>query len=176
MIIVGVDPGLQRTGYGVIRCRSRANISPGQRRSFSGGPEGVQLLEAGVIRSSARESMPARLRAIYRGIAGVTADFKPDVLVLEELYSHYAHPRTAILMAHARGVIALAAAEAGIAVVGYAARSVKKAVTGTGAAQKIQVQRMVQRALRLPQTPQPHDVADALALAITHWHETAGRL
>jgi crossover junction endodeoxyribonuclease RuvC len=91
-------------------------------------------------------------------------------MALEELYSHYEHPRTSILMGHARGVICLAAAEAGIEVVPYSATQLKKLLTGSGRASKLQMQRAIRNELRLAELPEPADVADALALALCHFY------
>jgi crossover junction endodeoxyribonuclease RuvC len=93
---------------------------------------------------------------------------KPEVLAIEELYSHYERPTTAILMGHARGVIVLAAAEAGIPVVNYRATQIKKTITGNGHAAKWQMQEAIKRELNLPSLPEPPDVADALAIALCH--------
>jgi crossover junction endodeoxyribonuclease RuvC len=151
--VVGVDPGLNVTGYGVLEFR-------GQR---------VHVCEAGVIRSGSG-SLAARLRAIYRGMREVLEAFTPQTLALEELYAHYERPTTAILMGHARGVICLAAEESGLPVASYAATRVKKVLTGSGRAGKGQVQLAVQRELGLATLPQPPDVADALAIALCHWY------
>lgn len=113
--------------------------------------------------------MPERIREIYDGISEVLASLKPEVLALEKLYSHYDRPTTAILMGHARGVICLAAAEAGIEVVDYAATQVKKTLTGNGRAPKDQMQLAIQRELNLNTLPEPPDVADALAIAFCHF-------
>ncbi|MEX0586038.1 MAG: crossover junction endodeoxyribonuclease RuvC [Pirellulales bacterium] len=153
-VILGVDPGLAITGYGVIE----------------GAGRGVKLREAGVVRGKARESLAERVQDIHDGVRDVIAAFKPGVLALEQLYSHYDRPRTAILMGHARGVICLAAAEAGIEVVNYSATQVKKVLTGNGRAPKAQVQRAIQRELVLAAVPEPPDVADALAVALCHWY------
>ncbi|HEX2173881.1 MAG TPA: crossover junction endodeoxyribonuclease RuvC [Dehalococcoidia bacterium] len=153
MRILGVDPGLRRTGYGVIG-------------SDAGG---ITLIEGGVIRCALTEQpLPVRLLEIHRGIAEVIAEYRPRVVALEQLFSHYGHPRTAILMGHARGVICLAAAEAGLSVHDYPAARIKAALTGSGRASKDQMQRMIQRLLALEELPSPHDVADALAVAICH--------
>ena len=152
MRILGIDPGLQRTGYGLIE---------------AAGPSPV-LVEAGVIRADRGKSLECRLAEIYDGIREVIAELKPDVAVVEQLFSTYAHPRTAILMGHARGVIFLAAAEAGVAVYSYAPNRVKQSVTNSGHADKRQVQRAVQVAFGLTKPPQPPDVADALAIALCH--------
>jgi crossover junction endodeoxyribonuclease RuvC len=153
-VILGVDPGLAITGYGVVE----------------GGSRGITLREAGVVRGKSRETLAERVDDIHAGIRDVLAAFKPSVLALEQLYSHYERPRTAILMGHARGVICLAAAEAGVPVVNYSATQVKKVLTGNGRAPKGQVQRAIQRELALSALPEPPDVADALAIALCHWH------
>jgi crossover junction endodeoxyribonuclease RuvC len=154
-LILGIDPGLGITGYGVLE-------------ATTGTP---RLVEAGVIRSTAEsKSLPARLAEIHRGVAEVIGALKPAVMALEQLYSHYAHPRTSILMGHARGVICLAAAEAGIPVVHYSATQIKRILTGSGRAPKAQVQRAIEKELRLDRPPEPPDVADALAVALCHYY------
>ncbi len=152
--VLGIDPGLNTTGYGVLEVAA-------------GGPK---LREAGVIRGRTRDSLTARLVEIHTGLCEVIAALKPTVMALEQLYSHYQRPRTSILMGHARGVICLAAAQAGIQVVDYSATQIKKTLTGSGHASKGQVQRAVQRELRLDSAPEPHDVADALAAALCHYY------
>ncbi len=153
-IILGIDPGLNTTGYGVV------DISSGH----------AKLLEAGIVRSSSK-TLQGRIKEIYDGVAEVIAAFHPDVLALEQLYSLYKRPITAILMGHARGAICLAAEQAGIPVVSYAATKIKKTMTGSGHAPKDQMQRAVQRELRLSQIPEPPDVADAIAIALCHFTE-----
>ena len=152
--ILGIDPGLNITGYGVLEA--------------AGGR--LRLCEAGVIRGRSRGSLTKRLVEIHQGVAEVIAGLKPDVMALEELYSHYARPRTAILMGHARGVICLAAAQAKIPVVHYSATQIKRILTGSGRAPKSQVQRAIQRELALATLPDPPDVADALAAALCHYY------
>jgi crossover junction endodeoxyribonuclease RuvC len=152
--ILGVDPGLNITGYGVLEPT----------------PAGLRLCEAGIVRGRSRGSLTARLVEIHAGIAEVVATLKPSVLALEELYSHYARPRTAILMGHARGVICLAGAQAGLRVVHYPSTQVKRILTGSGRAPKSQVQRAIQLELGLPALPEPPDVADALAIALCHYY------
>jgi crossover junction endodeoxyribonuclease RuvC len=152
MKIVGVDPGLNITGYAVIEKR--------QGR--------LMLIEAGMIRGRTRGDLAARLHEIHEGISDVIATLKPDVLALEELYSHYERPRTAILMGHARGVIGLAAAQAGIPMKSYAATQVKRLLTGNGRAPKSQVQQAICREFGLAAPPEPPDVADAMAIALCH--------
>jgi crossover junction endodeoxyribonuclease RuvC len=150
--VLGVDPGLNTTGYGVLE-------ADGKR---------LRLCEAGVVRGKSRGSLTKRLREIHDGLTEVIATLKPEVMALEELYSHYARPRTAILMGHARGVICLAAAEAGLEVAHYSATRIKRILTGSGRAGKEQVQRAIQRELGLAALPEPFDVADALAVALCH--------
>jgi crossover junction endodeoxyribonuclease RuvC len=152
MRILGVDPGLNTTGYGVVDVAGRQ----------------VRLVEAGVVRGRAKESLAGRVQEIHDGVADVISTLKPEVLALEKLYSHYDRPTTAILMGHARGVIVLAAAQAGLAVHDYASTQVKKTLTGNGRAPKAQMQLAVQRELRLATLPEPADVADALAIALCH--------
>ena len=158
--ILGIDPGLNITGYGVLE--------------FS--PAGVKLCEAGVIRGRSKKSLTARLKEIHDGIAEVIAALKPTATALEQLYSHYARPRTAILMGHARGVICLAAAQADIPLHHYSATQVKKILTGSGHAPKSQIQLAVQRELKLAKVPEPPDVADALAVALCHYYLQKTRL
>jgi crossover junction endodeoxyribonuclease RuvC len=152
--ILGIDPGLNVTGYGVL------DIDGGRLR----------LCEAGVVRGKSRGSLTKRLVEIHEGVAEVIASLHPEVMALEELYSHYDRPRTAILMGHARGVICLAAALAGIPVKHYSATQIKRILTGSGRAPKSQVQRAIQRELALPSVPEPPDVADALAAALCHYY------
>jgi crossover junction endodeoxyribonuclease RuvC len=130
----------------------------------------LRLCEAGVVRAPASGPISRRLAVIYEGVRDVIAALKPSVMALEELYSHYKRPRTAILMGHARGVICLAGQQAGIPVVHYAATQVKRILTGSGRAPKSQVQRAIQQELGLACLPEPPDVADALAIALCHYY------
>lgn len=155
--IFGVDPGLNTTGYSIIEVT----------------PTGPRVCEAGVIQTAegrATPDMATRLRTLYDGILEVLEQFCPGIGVVEQLYAHYDHPRTAILMAHARGVIFLACAQKSVPVVSYNATQIKKTVTGSGRADKEQMQRATQRELGLTELPEPHDVADALAAALCHYH------
>lgn len=153
MIILGVDPGLAITGYGVLQADRSGNI---------------KLKEAGVIRTFPKEGISQRLEKIYSNLLSVIKEYKAEVLVLEKLYSHYKHPVTSILMGHARGVACLAAGIADIKLVSYPSTRIKKAVTGKGHASKLQVQGMVQKLLGLREKPEPVDVSDALASALTY--------
>ena len=155
--ILGIDPGLQVTGYAIVEA-----AVPGPR-----------VCEAGVIRGSEgsrRGDMAQRLCDLYNGIVEVIEQLRPQTVAIEQLYAHYEHPRTAILMAHARGVIFLAAAQHELPVVSYNATRIKKTITGNGRASKEQVQRTIQRELSLAQLPEPADVADALAAALCHYY------
>jgi crossover junction endodeoxyribonuclease RuvC len=152
MRILGIDPGLNTTGYGVIDVRGRE----------------VRLVEAGVVRGKTKGSLAARLQEIHDGVADVIKSLEPEAMALEKLYAHYDRPTTAILMGHARGVIVLAATQAGIGVHDYAATQVKKTLTGSGHAPKAQIQEAIRRELRLAKIPEPPDVADALAIALCH--------
>jgi crossover junction endodeoxyribonuclease RuvC len=125
-------------------------------------------MEAGIIRSSAKDKMEKRLANIYKKVISLIKDTMPEAVVLEELYSHYKHPKTSILMAHGRGAICLAVEHSNVALVNYPTTKIKKAITGRGRASKEQVQRTVASLLGLKKPPEPVDVTDALALAITH--------
>ena len=152
--VIGIDPGLNVTGYGVVTRRGNE----------------IMLLEAGVIRlpASRAGNLPARLESLFNELQHVIEEFKPQAMCLEEVYSHADYPRTAILMGHARGVICLAARLAGIPVRSFSAKRVKQSVTGNGNASKLQVQRAVQHFFLLDRTPHPPDVADALAVALCY--------
>ncbi len=163
MRVLGVDPGLQCVGYGVIEFNKHHSCI-----SVRGRDGRLKLIEAGVIRTSTKDKFTNRLNKIYNGLIQVLEVCRPDIMVIEELYSHYKNPKTAILMAHARGVICLVGAQHKLTVAGYAPKKVKKAVTGAGTATKSQMQEVVKETLGLKTLPQPHDVADALALALTH--------
>jgi crossover junction endodeoxyribonuclease RuvC len=151
MRILGIDPGLQVCGYAAIEMNG--GINP-------------DLQEAGVFRTAGGKVIEQRLKQIAEDIDEILAKFKPEVVAVEQLYSHYAHPRTAILMGHARGVILQRCAEAGIKVKSFSATRIKKCVTGNGHATKEQMQRMIQTILRLKELPKPADVADAVAAAL----------
>jgi crossover junction endodeoxyribonuclease RuvC len=152
MRVAGFDPGLNITGFGVIELNGLS----------------YKVISAGVIRVSPKQELASRLREVYLGVKQVLEETNPDQMAIEELYSNYEHPRTAILMGHARGMIFLAAAEKNIPVTSYPARKIKQTLTGSGSARKIQVQRAVQSRLRLAEMPEPPDVADALAVSLCH--------
>ena len=156
--ILGIDPGLQVTGYGVVEVRDRRPV----------------VCEAGVVRGTAHErqklDMTARLTNLYNGIVEVIDQYRPTSIAVEQLYAHYEHPRTAILMGHARGVLLLAAGQRGVPVSSYNATTIKKTITGHGRASKVQMQHAMLRELGLPTLPEPPDVADALAAALCHYY------
>jgi crossover junction endodeoxyribonuclease RuvC len=152
--VIGIDPGLNITGYGLIE------IQTGE----------ISLREAGVIRlpRSKTGDLPERLDSLFRGLAELLEEFRPQKMCLEEVYSHRLYPQTAILMSHARGVICLAARRAQVPVVSLPAKRIKQSVTGNGNASKLQVQRAVRQFFSLDRTPHPPDVADALAAALCY--------
>ena len=148
--ILGIDPGLRTTGYGVIE------YAAGRSR----------LVEAGIVTPAARASLERRLRELHEGITAVVASTRPHVIVIEELYTTYKNPVTAIMMGHARGVLCLAGAQHDVPVHTLAHSLVKRALIGSGSARKDQVNKMVTQLLGLRRRPQPNDVSDALALAL----------
>lgn len=158
MRILGIDPGLKITGYAVLEER----------------PQHPHVCEAGIIKpqeDTDTTDLAPRLTNLYDGIVEIVDQFEPGVMVVEQLFAHYNHPRTAILMAHARGVILLVAGQRKLPVVSYNATRIKKTITGHGRATKEQMQHAIQRELRLPRLPDPPDVADALGVALCHYYQ-----
>lgn len=150
MRILGIDPSVRSTGYGVIDCDGST----------------LRLVEAGIIATNGHESFAMRLNDISESLEAVIKATRPDLVAIEEVFARAINPKTTIMMAHARGALLAAAAQAGLAIVEFSATSVKRAVAGSGAASKQQVGRMVSHMLALSRTPRPEDVTDALALAI----------
>ncbi len=150
--VLGIDPALRVTGYGAIE---RAG-------------ERIALIEAGIVAPNVDRPLEERLRELHAGIVEIIAQTRPDVIVIEELYSTYKNPTTAILMGHARGVMCLAGAQARLPVFTLGHSYVKRALIGSGSARKEQVNAMVTRLLRLRAAPKPNDVSDALAIAIAY--------
>ena len=150
MRILGIDPGLQVCGYACLEADRDTE----------------RLIEAGVFRTSGNSLIESKLNQIAEDIESLLKKFGPELVAVEELYSHYTHPRTAILMGHARGVILQRCAQAGIEVKSFSATRIKKSITGNGRASKQQMQRTIQTLLSLPKVPEPHDVADAIAVAL----------
>ncbi len=156
MIFLGIDPGLNTTGYGLLEPLSQGK---------------VRLVEAGVVRtppSKKQADLGLRLKSLYDGLAEILDQYKPSCMAIEQLYAHYGHPRTAIIMGHARGVLLLAAGLRNIPVFHYSATSIKKTISGHGRASKEQMQMTVTRELGLLKPPEPVDVTDALAVALCH--------
>ncbi|NOT08807.1 MAG: crossover junction endodeoxyribonuclease RuvC [Gemmatimonadales bacterium] len=154
MKVLGIDPGTATVGYGVVE---RAGTPARQAR----------LLECGVIRTPAREPLPLRLVAISEALTELIARHRPDVMAVEDIF-YATNVRTTAVLGHARGVILLAGATAGVAIAEYAPALVKKTVVGRGAALKPQVGYMVAKLLQLEAPPTPADAADAVAVALTH--------
>ena len=150
-VVLGVDPGLATTGWGVLRQE---------------GPQ-AEALAYGVIQTAASTPLPDRLLQIHHDLSQLISTHRPDVLAIEELFfTKFA--RSIASTAQARGVILLTAAEQGVPIVEYNPRAVKMAVTGFGSAQKMQIQQMVQKHFSLKTLPEPDDAADALAIALCH--------
>lgn len=154
MIILGIDPGLSVTGYGIIevvdhkaRCRAYG----------------------GIYNRSKDASIAEKLEKIYREIRAVVSQHRPAHCAIEEVFFHE-NVNTAIVMGHARGVAMLAVQQSNVEIFEYAAREIKMSTAGSGAASKQQVQAMVKNLLGLPELPRPQDAADALAVALCHFH------
>ncbi|MBI4974300.1 MAG: crossover junction endodeoxyribonuclease RuvC [Candidatus Omnitrophica bacterium] len=150
MRILGIDPGLNITGYGIIDGKT------------------LKLIEAGIIKTVPKTPIKDRLKKIYDSVSEIILEYKPSVLVLEKIYSHYKHPATAILMGHARAAVCLACGMHNLELINYPSTRIKKAITGNGHASKYQIQRMVQNFLNLDKPPVPIDISDALAVAISY--------
>ncbi|MHC5074158.1 MAG: crossover junction endodeoxyribonuclease RuvC [Planctomycetota bacterium] len=150
MKILGIDPGLQTCGYAFVNSDGSSDT----------------LIEAGTVQTDSNSALEARLNQIAADFESLLKRFYPDLVAIEELYSHYDHPKTAILMGHARGVILQQCAEAKIEVKSFNATKIKKSLTGNGRASKQQVQKTIQTLLALPEPPEPDDIADAVAAAL----------
>lgn len=150
MFVLGIDPGLTKTGYGLVE---------------SGSPP--RAVAAGVIRTDPAMESGERLAVLHRGLAELIAENRPDAVALESVFTNR-NLNTAISVGRASGVAILAAAQAGLAVSEYVPTAVKAAVTGDGSADKSAVAAMVARLLRLAEPPRPADAADALAVALCH--------
>lgn len=155
----GIDPGSDRTGYGCVE-------SVGGRH---------RLVACGSLAGPARAAFPDKLQAIHAGLLALLERHRPDCVAVENIF-YARNVRSALRLGHARGVALLAAAESGLAIVEYAPAEIKRAVVGYGRAEKHQVQQMVKLLLGLDAPPSPHDVADALAVAICHLQSSSGVL
>lgn len=151
---LGIDPGLNRTGYALLERR----------------PGGAVLLEGGVVRSTAKESLQHRVHEIATGIREVVEELTPGIVAMEQIFSHGRNLKTALQLAHVRGAILATLAEASISVVHYSPTQVKRLLTGSGRAPKEQIQHAVKAELRLSAIPEPNDVADASAIALCLYH------
>jgi crossover junction endodeoxyribonuclease RuvC len=152
---LGIDPGLQVTGYGCVDARA----------------SDPTLVEAGVFRlrtHQAGERVPIadRLLELHTDLTALLERLRPETVAVEAIFAHYKHPATAITMGHARGVILLAVRAAGVRLVELRPNEIKKFLTGNGHASKEQMQGAVQARLRLPAPPEPPDVADAIAISL----------
>lgn len=152
MRIIGIDPALKITGFGII------DDHQGK----------LSLVQAGTIMTSAADPMSSRLSRIFDDLNFLFSEFKPQVMVLEKIYSHHQHPATSFVLGQARGVICLAAEKAKLKLVEYSATHVKKSIVGRGLASKEQVQSMVAALLGIKTLPKYKDVTDALAMAISY--------
>ena len=152
--VLGVDPGLNRTGYAILERSVRKPV----------------LREGGVIRSTPELSLAERVLELGRGLQEVIEEFQPQVLAIEQVFSTSKFPKTAILMAHARGALIFAAADAGVPVVHYTPTQVKRLLVGSGHASKEQIQHAIMQELNLKTILEPNDVADAFAVALCHYY------
>ncbi len=173
MIVLGIDPGTAITGYGVV-CTSIEDRAGLVAKGAHGAPRqneivrqgAMRLVECGVIRTSPRAPLASRLQDIFEGVTELIERHHPDALAVEDVF-YARNVRTTVVLGHARGVVLLAGARAGVTIHEYAPALIKKTVVGRGAATKEQVQFMVARLLRLKSAPQPADAADGVACALT---------
>lgn len=152
MRFLGIDPGLQITGYGCVEIKPDGGDST--------------LIDGGVLRLNTKRSLADRLIELFDDLTALLEQHDPEYAAVEKLYSHYAHPTTAIKMGHARGVILLAAQRQGAQLIEIGATEIKKSITGNGHATKLQMQHAIQAQCRLREIPSPPDVADAIAVAL----------
>ena len=157
MKILGVDPGLKATGYGMIEYDGR---------SFST----VKVLEAGTIEPKERDSLENRIQKVHKHLDEILVQYKPDVMVLEMLYTHYKHPVTACKLGHVRGVICLLSAQRGVKLEEHSVKRIRIALVGNGNASKLQTQGVVAHILKLDERKLTPDASDALALALGYVH------
>ena len=147
MIIVGIDPGIRITGFGVIKKNGKLSV-----------------LSYGTITPPTKETMAERLKYLYKDAIEILKKYKPDLLAIESTF-HQKNVRSALILGQAKGAILLAAANSSVPSVEYAPRKVKVAVVGNGSATKEQVQYMIKRILKIDNMPPKYDVSDALAIA-----------
>jgi len=152
MRILGIDPGLNITGYGLI--------------DVSGNH--LRLVEAGIIKTTVSSGIKNRLNKIHQGLLGLIQEQRPEVMVLEKLYTHYRHPTTACLLGHVRGVICLLSAQKDLDFFEYSPTRIRKSILGRGNASKLQVKRMMENIFKLKEGSLTLDTSDALAMAVAH--------
>ena len=153
-LYLGIDPGLNRTGYALLRRSATGPI----------------LCEAGVVRSAASDALARRVHEIAQGLREVVEEFQPSVAAVEQVFSFRRNPRTALRMAHARGGILMTLHDLHVPIVHYTPTEIKRLLTGSGRASKQQIQHAVRNELRLAEVPEPNDVADASAVALCVYH------
>lgn len=163
MLVLGVDPGTAITGYGVVASEAGDAARP-RRASVAAVP--LRLVECGVIRTRPRDPLAQRLLEISTGIRELIARHRPDMVAVEDVF-YSRNVQTTLVLGHARGVVLLAAAEAGVPIVEFPPAEIKKTVVGSGNASKEQVQYMLTQLLRLRTSPQPSDASDGVAAAVT---------
>ena len=160
MRILGIDPGLKVTGYGIIDFEHNS----------------IKLIETGVIEPKQKDAIQNRIHRIYKNLDAILLQHQPQIMVLEKLYAHYKHPTTACLLGHVRGVICLLCATRNILLMEYAVKRIRKALTGNGNASKLQTRSMVSQMLRIDEEKLTLDASDALALALGHIHIIRARI
>ncbi len=154
MRILGIDPGLKITGYGLLDFNAHK----------------IKLLEAGTIEPKPKELFQKRIHTVYRNLDEILKNHRPDVLILEKLYAHVKHPMTASIMGHVRGVICLLCAQQDIKLVEYPVKRIRQALAGNGNASKNQVRALIAHRLRIDERKLTLDTSDALALALGYVH------
>lgn len=164
MIVLGVDPGTQRTGYAFLEVRREGVLVPGHAAANRGR---IRVLEYGVIRNPPASPLPQRLGKIHRELSVLMETYHPACLALEDIF-FAKFPQSALILGHARGAIMVAAQLMGVPVAEYAPSLVKKATVGSGSASKERVAALIQTHLGLKKPPTPADAADALAIAFCH--------
>jgi crossover junction endodeoxyribonuclease RuvC len=155
MRILGVDPGLRRTGYGLV------DVTP---------QSAIRLVEVGTVEPKEKDLIENRIHKIHANLQKIIEEHKPDVMVLEKLYSHYKHPTTAVLLGHVRGVICLLCAENRIELIEHSVKRIRKSLVGNGNATKEQTRALIMNLLKINASPLTLDASDALALALGHAH------
>ncbi len=160
MRILGIDPGLKTTGYGLIDLKQQK----------------VNLIEAGIVEPKKTDGLPKKVDTVFLNLQKIIEEYNPDLLVLEKLYAHHAHPSTAFILGHVRGVICLLCAQKNVILEEYSVKRIRKAITGNGNATKVQTRRIVAHILKVDEEKLTLDASDALALALGHAHMAVGKI